>query len=146
MSFALASPTQVPQFPRIIAGGDYYSREAIILNIAHWKLCPKCFVLFSHWKKKGITSNKLNMGFSVFQIWFLDYFSMSMSSASELESSPMGFAASSSTSSWQGRDKWKWLQEGWGGGAIIRGRRLIEGRDYSRKYGNLASVGLEGLN
>ena len=25
----------------IIAGGDYYSREAIILNIAHWKLCSK---------------------------------------------------------------------------------------------------------
>ena len=49
-------------------GGDY-SREVIILNIAHWllKSCPKYFVL-------------------VLQIWFLDYFSMSISSALELES------------------------------------------------------------
>jgi len=34
-------------------GGDYlregdYSRETIISNIAHWKLCPKNFVLLSH--------------------------------------------------------------------------------------------------
>ena len=33
-------------------GGNYsregdYLREAIISNIAHWKSCPKCFVLFS---------------------------------------------------------------------------------------------------
>ena len=28
-------------------GGDY-SREAIISNIVHWKLCPKYFVLFSY--------------------------------------------------------------------------------------------------
>ena len=33
-----------------------------------------------------------------------------------------------------------------GGREIIRGTRLIEGRDYSRKCGNLASVVLEGLN
>ena len=36
----------------IIARGDYlreddYSREAIILNIVHWRSCPKYFVLFS---------------------------------------------------------------------------------------------------
>ena len=52
-------------FPRINTGGDYfffvqkegdylregnnyYSREAIISNIVHWKLCPKYFVIFSH--------------------------------------------------------------------------------------------------
>ena len=34
-------------FPRVIAGDDY-SREAIISNIAHWKSCPKYFVLLSH--------------------------------------------------------------------------------------------------
>ena len=28
-------------------GGDY-SSESIISNIAHWKSCPKYFVLFSH--------------------------------------------------------------------------------------------------
>ena len=34
-------------FPRIKAGGDY-SSKAIISNIAHWKSCPKYFVLCSH--------------------------------------------------------------------------------------------------
>ena len=33
-----------------------------------------------------ITSNKLNTGFLALQIWFLDYFSASRSSAPELES------------------------------------------------------------
>ena len=33
-----------------------------------------------------ITSNKLNTGFLALQIWFLDYFSVSRSSAPELES------------------------------------------------------------
>ena len=32
-------------FPQIIAGGDY-SREVIISNIAHWKLCPKYLFYF----------------------------------------------------------------------------------------------------
>ena len=54
-----------------------------------------------------------------------------MSSASELESSLQLDKES---------DCEKGVCEG-GGGAIIRRRRLIEGRDYSRKYGNLASVG-----
>ena len=40
-------------FPQIIVGGDYleegdYSREAIISNIAHWKLCLKYYVSLSH--------------------------------------------------------------------------------------------------
>ena len=50
-------------FPRIIAGGKYFLfrtkrgrlfeegdclREALFSNIAHWKSCPKYFVLFSH--------------------------------------------------------------------------------------------------
>ena len=34
-------------FPRILARSNY-SREAIISNIAHWKSCPKYFVLLSH--------------------------------------------------------------------------------------------------
>ena len=77
-------------------GGDY-SREAIILNIAHWKSCPKYFAL-------------------VLQIWFLDCFSMSISSALELESSLMSFAASDSTSTWQGGNtrKRKWRKVGGG--------------------------------
>ena len=58
--------------------GDY-SRAAIILNIAHWKSCSKYFAL-------------------VLQIWFLDYFSMSIFSALELESSLMSFVESDSTS------------------------------------------------
>ena len=38
-------------FPRIMAGGDYlregdYSREVIISNIAHRKLCPKYLFYF----------------------------------------------------------------------------------------------------
>ena len=60
---------RITVFPRIIAGDDYsapffaqkrgdysrdgdfstegdYSRKAIISNIAHWKSCPKYFVLF----------------------------------------------------------------------------------------------------
>ena len=87
-------------------GGDY-SREAIILNIAHWKSCPKYFVL-------------------VLQIWFLDYFSMSISSALELESSLMSFVASDSTSTRQGGGtrKRKWRKVG--GGGIIRVERLLK--------------------
>ena len=76
-------------------------------------------------------SNKRSLGF--FSIWFLDYFSMSISvqSASELESSLMSFAISDSTSTWQGGDTRKRkLREEWGG----EGRRLFEGGNYSRKY------------
>ena len=68
---------------------------------------------------------------------------MSISSASELESSLMGFAGSDSSLTWQGGDKRKRRRrEGWGRlfgggdnfkylclrGAIFRGRRLTEGR------------------
>ena len=68
---------------------------------------------------------------------------MSISSASELESSLMGCAASDSSLTWQGGDKRKRRRrEGWGRlfgggdnfkylclrGAIFRGRRLTEGR------------------
>ena len=66
----------------------------------------------------------------MFQIWFLDYFLMSMSWASELEESLSSFAGSDSTSvsilevycfgySLAGN------LLGWGKGAIIRGRRLF---------------------
>ena len=72
------------------------------------------------------------------QIWFLDYFSMSISSASELESSPMSFAASDSTSTWKGgiweRADGEKLLGGRGGGgcdysrkAINRGMAIIRG-------------------
>ena len=65
-------------FPRTIAGGKYFLfrtkrgrlfeegdclREALFSNIAHWKSCPKYFVLFSPLNQKLITSNKINMGF-----------------------------------------------------------------------------------
>ena len=65
------------------------------------------------------------------QIWFLDYFSKSISSTSELESSLRGFFASDSifnlTGSGQKKEK---MVRGVAGGevAIIRERRLIEGR------------------
>ena len=68
-------------FPRIIAGGDYFSfrtkrgrlfkggdnsRVAIISNIAHWKSCLKyyiiLFIIFPL-NQKIITPDKLNMGF-----------------------------------------------------------------------------------
>ena len=71
------------------------------------------------------------------QIWFLDYFSMSISSASELESSPMSFAASDSSSTWKGgiweRADGEKLLGGGGGGcdysrkAINRGMAIIRG-------------------
>ena len=48
---------------RLFEGRRLYEGSEIISNIAHWKSCPKYFVLFSHWIKKIITSNKLNMGF-----------------------------------------------------------------------------------
>ena len=65
-------------------------------------------------------SNKRNMGF--FSIWFLDYFSMSISSRPQRL---MSFAIWDSTSTWQGGDKRKRkVREGWGGG---------EGGDYSRE-------------
>ena len=72
--------------------------------------------------------------------------SMSITSLSELELSLISFSGSDSTLTWQGGDKRnRRRQEGWGGGwrlfeegdyfkhfclkgAIIRGRRLIEGR------------------
>ena len=70
---------------------------------------------------------------------------MSITSVSELELSLISFSGSDSTLTWQGGDKRnRRRQEGWGGwrlfeegdyfkyfclkGAIIRGRRLIEGR------------------
>ena len=87
-------------------GGDYsregnYLREAIYPNIAPWKLCPKYFVLLSQaLNQKMITSNQLNTwAFYVFQISFLDSFSVSISTVSELESLVIGFAGSDSTSS-----------------------------------------------
>ena len=45
-----------------------------------------------------ITSNKLNMGFFSVSDWFLDYLSLSISSASELEWSLMSFVTPDSTS------------------------------------------------
>ena len=96
-----------------------------------------------------ITSNKLNTGFFSAPNWFFDYFSVSRSSASELESFCRSLPhQTDSTSALQGGEKRKrrW-REGWGGGgrlfergdyfkyfwlrwegAIIRVRRLIEGR------------------
>ena len=76
-----------------------------------------------------ITSNKLNTGFLALQIWFLDYFSVSRSSAPELESFCRSLAHQiDSTLALQGGEKRKrrW-REGWGGGGgtIIGERRLF---------------------
>ena len=56
-------------FPRLVAGCDYlregdYSREVIISNIAHWKLCLK-YLFYFPIKSKNNQSNKLNMGFLI---------------------------------------------------------------------------------
>ena len=51
---------------------------------------------------------------------------MAISSATELESSLISFAGSDSTLTRQGVDKRKGRRpEGWGGGAIIQGKRLF---------------------
>ena len=80
--------------------GDYsregnYLTEAIILNIVHWK---SYFFLFSHEINKWSHQINWTCTFLVLQIWFLDYLSLSISSASELEWSLMGFATPDSTS------------------------------------------------
>ena len=64
------------------------------------------------------------------QIWFLDYFSKSISSTSELESSLRRFFASDSifNLTGSGQKKEKMVRGVGGGGTIIRGKRLIEGR------------------
>ena len=60
-------------FPWIILAGviisffpskvGYYSREAFISNVAHWKSYPKYFVLLSHYiKKLSHQINCMNMG------------------------------------------------------------------------------------
>ena len=71
--------------------GNYF-REAIILNIAHWKSSTKYFVLFSHWINKWSHQINWTWAFLVLPSWFLDYLSLSISSASELEWSLMSFA------------------------------------------------------
>ena len=84
-----------------------------------------------------ITSNKLNMGFFSVSDWFLDYLSLSISSASELEWSLMSFATPDSTSRsfhlrGRGFKKEKMARRvgGRGGG----GRRLFEEGDYFKYF------------
>ena len=64
----------------------------------------------------------------MFQIWFYVYFSMAISSATELESSLISFAGSDSTLTRQGVDKKgkKAIGLGGGGGAIIQGKRFFK--------------------
>ena len=72
------------------------------------------------------------MGFLELQIWFLDHFSIlisSTSSASELESSPMSFVASDSSAGTG--TGWIFLSNG---GDYSRVRRLIEGRLLFQEY------------
>ena len=52
-TFSLFKKIANTVFPRIIAGGDYsrevdYSREAVISNIAQWKLYEAIIILFSY--------------------------------------------------------------------------------------------------
>ena len=75
-----------------------------------------------------ITSNKLNTGFLALQIWFLDYFSVSRSSAPELESFCRSLPHQiDSTLALQGgeKKKEKMARRVGRGGAIIRERRLF---------------------
>ena len=64
----------------------------------------------------------------MFQIWFYVYFSMAISSATELESSLISFAGSDSTLTRQGVDKKgkKAIGLGGGGRAIIQGKRFFK--------------------
>ena len=76
--------------------------------------------------------------------------SMSITSVSELELSLISFSGSDSTLTWQGGDKRnRRRQEGWGGVAIIRERRLFliflsERGDYSREEINRGTTIIQG--
>ena len=75
-----------------------------------------------------ITSNKLNTGFLALQIWFLDYFSASRSSAPELESfcRSLPHQIDSTLIYKEGKKEREDGEKGGeGGGAIIRERRLF---------------------
>ena len=90
-----------------------------------------------------ITSNKLNTGFLALQIWFLDYFSVSRSSAPELESfcRSLPHQIDSTLASQGGEKRKRRWREGWGGGggAIIRERRLFY--IFPAKGGRLSELG-----
>ena len=74
-----------------------------------------------------ITSNKLNTGFLALQIWFLDYFSVSRSSAPELESFCRSLPHQiDSTLALQGGEKKKEKMAR----RVGRGGRLFERGDY----------------
>ena len=128
-------------FPGIVAGGDYFFfptkrsqlfEGTIISNIAHWRSCPRYFVILLN--RQLITSNKQNMGFlSVpnLVIWLI-FNANILGTRARL--SLISFVGSGSTATWQGGDKRKrrW-REGWGWGDYfkhvgLRGR-LFEGGD-----------------
>ena len=102
--------------------GNYF-REAIILNIAHWKSSTKiifCFIFPLN--QQMITSNKLNMAFfSVPELvpW-LPFIVNILCIRAWMVTDEFCHTRL------QGGDltKRRW-QEGWGGGAIIWGRRLL---------------------
>ena len=118
--------------------GPFVRGKAIILNIAHWKSCPKYLVLFSHWIKKWSHQINWTWAFLVLQIWFLDYFSMSDSRRQSLNNYWWVLQLPDSTSTWQGGDKRRrrWREES--------GGRLFEGGDYVKYFrlrGTIIRVG-----
>ena len=73
---------------QLFDGGDYFKHCSLEV----------VFFLFSHEINKWPHQINWTCTFLVLQIWFLDYLSLSISSASELEWSLMGFATPDSTS------------------------------------------------
>ena len=108
-------------FPWIIAGSDYFKHCSL-------KVVPQIFCFIFPLNQQLITSNNWTWAFFLLQIWFLDYLSLLISSASDLEWSLMSFATTDSTSrsfylTGRGFKKEKMARRVCGG--IIWGRRLF---------------------
>ena len=89
------------------------------------------------------TENKPNMGFLVFQICFVDYgnqCSMSISSASEPESSLMNLTGSDFISAFSFRFTATEIPAKWRGGGGGGGGRLFEGGDYFKYFGQRGAI------
>ena len=119
----------------IIRGGQIFQ-----IIISHWKSSPNYFVSLSHWIKKIITSNKLNMGFLsvpnlvpwlIFRAWIitdivlLDKISLQLDREVIKERQDGERVGGGGGQLLKGGHYFKYFHQR---GAIIWGRRLIEGR------------------